>query len=79
MIINISRNKKTIFSNPFNHLKLGWGMSRYCYHVHLKNMYKRYPEKFEEIKNAELICHDPECYKKICHGIKIQKILDSLK
>ena len=70
-MINISRSEKNIFSNPYNYKKLGWSMARNCYHQHLLRMVKKYPKKFLEIEGEKLICHDPECYPKICHKKKI--------
>jgi hypothetical protein len=74
-MIDISRNKKTIFSNPFNWQKLGWGCARYCYYTHLRRMYKLHTAEFEAIRGLELICYDPECTPQSCHKNVIIKFL----
>jgi hypothetical protein len=74
-MIDISRNKKSIFSNPYNHLKLGWSCARTCYWQHVNRMYKLHPQEFEAIRGLELVCYDPECTSSSCHKLTILKLL----
>lgn len=76
MLIDISRNKKSIFSNPFNFRKLGVNCASTAYVAHIKRIYKLYPERFEEIKGAVLVCKDEDCWPKICHMNYIKSLLN---
>lgn len=79
-VIDVSRIKKNIFSNPFHQKKLGLAMSQTCFHRQLKRNYVMYPEIFalvkEGLKEKTLFCVDPDCSFKTCHKKVIENFLN---
>ena len=57
--MDVSRNKKTIFSSPFNGFKLGRNCAVIAFRAHIKRMKEMYPEKF--VFGTQYICHDKDC------------------
>lgn len=75
---DISRIQKNIFSNPFHQRKLGLACAQTCYHRQMKRMYKRYPEKFIELKDKILVCNDTDCSPRTCHKIVLSRFLKKI-
>ena len=71
-MINLSRNKKHIFSNPCSFKEFSVSMIHTSYLAKLRWIHKHKPEQLEEIKHKKFLCLDGDCWPRVCH-IKLLK------